>query len=194
MSGATAGRKRYCTIGHSTRSVAERAGLLREAGADCIVDVRSISRSRTNPQFNADVFPATLAAEGLGYHRIAELGGLRKRRKGGTSSPNAFWENLSFRNHADYSGTAEFRAGLEALRKLAPQHRPAIMCAEALWWRCHRRIIADYLLAGGAEVRHILGHGKIEPAHMTESAVQQPDGRLIYPAPASSSAARTHTA
>ena len=123
-----------------------------------------------------------LAAEKLGYCRIAELGGLRKRRKGGATSPNAYWENLSFRNYADYAATAEFRSGLAALRKLAAQHRPAIMCAEAVWWRCHRRIIADYLLAAGADVRHILAHGKIEPAHMTESAVLQPDGSLIYPA------------
>jgi len=182
MSGATAARERYFTIGHSTRSVAELAELLREAGADCIVDVRSIPRSRTNPQFNAGNFPATLAAEGLGYCRIAELGGLRKRRKSRECSPNAYWENLSFRNYADYTGTAEFRSGLEALRNLASQHRPAIMCAETLWWRCHRRIITDYLLAAGADVHHILAHRKIEPAHMTESAVRQPDGTLIYPA------------
>jgi uncharacterized protein (DUF488 family) len=182
MGAATAGNERYFTIGHSSRSVAEIAKLLREAGADCIVDVRTVPRSRTNPQFNADVFPASLAAQGLGYYPIAELGGLRKRRKSGEPSPNAYWENLSFRNYADYAGTEEFHNGLEKLRTLAVQHRPAIMCAEAVWWRCHRRIIADYLLAAGADVRHILTHGKIEPAHMTESAVSQPDGGLIYPA------------
>lgn len=182
MCAATQRKARYFTIGHSTRSVAELADLLRESGADCIVDVRSIPRSRTNPQFNADIFPASLAAEGLGYCRIGELGGLRKRNKTGESSPNAYWENLSFRNYADYTGTEEFRSGLEKLRKLAVRHRPAIMCAEAVWWRCHRRIIADYLLAEGADVRHILAHGKIELAHMTESAVPQPDGILIYPA------------
>jgi len=181
MCAAIAGKEQYFTIGHSTRSVAELVELLREAGADCVVDVRSIPRSRTNPQFNAATLPAALTAEKLGYCRIAELGGLRKRRKDGESSPNSYWENLSFRNYADYTGTAEFRSGLAALRKLAAQHRPAIMCAEAVWWRCHRRIIADYLLAAGAEVRHILAHGKIEPAHMTDSAVLQPDGTLIYP-------------
>jgi|SRR5690242_2618671 uncharacterized protein (DUF488 family) len=182
MGAAIAGKERYFTIGHSSRSVAQMAELLREAGADCIVDVRSIPRSRTNPQFNADVFPASLAAEGLDYYRIAELGGLRKRPKSGDPSPNEYWANLSFRNYADYAGTEEFHNGLEKLRTLAVQHRPAIMCAEAVWWRCHRRIIADYLLAAGADVRHILTHGKIEPAHMTESAVSQPDGSLIYSA------------
>jgi hypothetical protein len=100
MGAETAGNERYFTIGHSSRSVAQMAELLREAGADCIVDVRSIPRSRTNPQFNADVFPASLAAEGLDYYRIAELGGLRKRPKSGDPSPNAYWANLSFRNSA----------------------------------------------------------------------------------------------
>ena len=128
MGAATAGNERYFTIGHSSRSVAEMAELLREAGADCIVDVRTVPRSRTNPQFNADVFPASLAAEGLGYYQIAELGGLRKRRKSGEPSPNAYWENLSFRNYADYAGTEEFHNGLEKLRTLAVQHHPAIMC------------------------------------------------------------------
>jgi uncharacterized protein (DUF488 family) len=182
MSASTAAGEQYFTIGHSTRSVDELVGLLREAGADCIADVRSIPRSRTNPQFNEDVLSAALAAHGLGYRRIAGLGGLRKRRKGAEASPNTYWENSSFRNYADYAGTPEFRAGLEELRALAAHHRPAIMCAEAVWWRCHRRIIADYLLMLGADVRHVLGHGKIEPARVTESAVSQRDGTLIYPA------------
>ena len=111
------------------------------------------------------------------------MGGLRKRRKSGEPSPNAYWENLSFRNYADYAGTEEFHNGLEKLRTLGVQHRPAIMCAEAVWWRCHhRRIIADYLLAAGADVRHILTHDKIEPAHMTEFGSVAAGRRLIYPA------------
>ncbi|MDA8050848.1 MAG: DUF488 domain-containing protein [Rhodospirillales bacterium] len=177
MPDSTTACEHFFTIGHSTRSISELAGLLHEAGADCIADVRSVPRSRTNPQFNEDTLPAALAAEGLHYRRIAALGGWRKPAG---PSPNTYWENSGFRNYADYAGTAAFRSGLQELRTLAHHHRPAIMCAEAVWWRCHRRIIADYLLAAGADVRHILGHGKIEPARMTKAAVKQPDGTLIY--------------
>lgn len=182
MASTSTAKERSLTIGHSTRSVEELAELLRETGADCIVDVRSIPRSRTNPQFNADTLSVALAAQRLNYHRIAALGGLRHRRKTAGPSPNTFWQNLSFRNYADYAATADFRAGLRELRALATGHRPAIMCAEAVWWRCHRRIIADYLLTAGADVRHIMGHSKVEPAHITELAVQHEDGTLVYPA------------
>ena len=171
----------YYTIGHSTRSVGELAGLLREAGADLVADVRTVPRSRTNPQFNADTLPAALAAEGEGYRHLARLGGLRGRRKGAAPSPNGFWQNASFRNYADYALTAEFRAGLDELRGLAGPHTCAIMCAEAVWWRCHRRIIADYLLAAGEPVLHIMGRGHIVPASMTPGAQPQADGTILYP-------------
>ncbi|MGH7156446.1 MAG: DUF488 family protein, partial [Acetobacteraceae bacterium] len=172
----------YLTIGHSTRSVAELAQLVLDAHGDIVVDVRTIPRSRTNPQFNADTLPESLRRFGIGYRHIARLGGLRGHRKGSGPSPNGFWENASFRNYADYAATSPFRAGLEELRSLAEQQRPAIMCAEAVWWRCHRRIITDYLLIGGDEVYHIMGHGRIEPARLTPGAVPQPDGTVIYPA------------
>ena len=171
----------YFTIGHSTRSVPELADLLREAGADLVVDVRTVPRSRTNPQFNADALPAALAAHGIGYRHIRTLGGLRGRRQGQAPSRNTFWENQSFRNYADHAATPEFREGLAELRDLGRAHRCAVMCAEAVWWRCHRRIIADHLLAAGDEVRHIMGPGKVEPARLTPAAVREPDGTLVYP-------------
>lgn len=169
-----------CTIGHSTRALPELVSLLREFGIDLLVNVRSVPRSRTNPQFNADTLPAALAADGIGYRAIAQLGGRRGRRKGQAPSPNTFWENDSFRHYADYAMTQPFRDGLAELRDLAAANACAIMCAEAVWWRCHRRIIADYLLAAGDEVLHIMGPGRIEPARMTPAAARLPDGSLSY--------------
>lgn len=168
------------TIGHSNRSVAELIALLGEAAADLLADVRAFPRSRTNPQFNGPALQQDLAAAGMAYRYMPALGGRRHGRKG--SSPNTLWRNESFRAYADYAGTAEFRAGLEELSALAGGHRCAIMCAEAVWWRCHRRIIADYLLAGGFEVVHILGAGKLTPATPTPGVQRAPDGGLVYPA------------
>jgi uncharacterized protein (DUF488 family) len=173
----------YFTIGHSTRGLDEFVALLREAGCGLVADVRTVPRSRTNPQFNADSLPDQLADAGIGYRHLARLGGLRGRRKGTPASPNGFWENASFRNYADYAMTPEFRAGLTELRALAGERTCAIMCAEAVWWRCHRRIITDYLLVEGQDVRHILGAGHIDPATMTPAARPQPDGTILYPPP-----------
>ena len=170
------------TIGHSTRECAELTALLGEVGIDLLADVRSVPRSRTNPQFNADALPGALAATGIDYRHLPALGGLRGRRKDGAPSPNALWRNDAFRNYADYAATGPFRAGLDELTALSRDHRCAIMCAEAVWWRCHRRIIADYLLADGIEVAHIMGPRKIEPATLTPGARRLPDGALLYPA------------
>lgn len=175
----------FFTIGHSTRSVTEFAGLLQHAGAGLVIDVRSIPRSRTNPQFNADTFPVSLTAWQIGYRYVPELGGLRGRRKNPEPSPNTYWDNLSFRNYADYSATTPFRAGLAGLRDLGRTHVCAIMCAEAVWWRCHRRIITDYLISEGERVFHIMGAGKVVPATLNAAAIRQPDGTLVYPAAAS---------
>lgn len=174
---------KWFTIGHSTRTLDEFVSLLREAGADMVVDVRTIPRSRANPQFNADALLGALAHVGIRYRHVAELGGLRRHRKRDGPSPNGFWENASFRNYADYAMTAEFRAGLAELRSFNAGHTCALMCAEAVWWRCHRRIIADYLIAAGEPVVHILGHGHLDPASMTPGARRQKDGTLIYPSP-----------
>jgi uncharacterized protein (DUF488 family) len=169
------------TIGHSTRTVDELVSLLRQADVTTLVDVRSIPRSRAMPQFNIDTLPAALAAAGIRYEHLRALGGRRHHRKGAPPSLNTYWRVPAFRNYADYAETAEFRAGLDALRKLARDARCAIMCAEAVWWRCHRRIIADYLLAAGIAVEHIMGPGQIVPATLTPGAAVQPDGTLRYP-------------
>ncbi len=170
----------FFTIGHSTRSVDELAGLLQQVGAGLVIDVRSIPRSRTNPQFNADTLPASMAAWQISYRHLRELGGLRGHRKDEGLSPNTYWENLSFRNYADYTATAAFRAGLAELSDLAHTQVCAIMCAEAVWWRCHRRIITDYLISEGGRVFHIMGAGKVEPAILNAAAVRQHDATLVY--------------
>jgi uncharacterized protein (DUF488 family) len=170
------------TIGHSTRPLPEFMQLLRKAQIELLVDVRAVPRSRTNPQFNIDALPAALAAVGIGYVHLSALGGLRHRRKTASPSPNALWQNTSFRNYADYAGTRAFRLGVEELEALASTKRCAIMCAEALWWRCHRRIIADHLLVHGIPVAHIMGPDKIVAAKVTPGAEVLPDGRLVYPA------------
>ena len=174
----------FFTIGHSTRTIEEFVGLLNGAGVRLVVDVRTVPRSRTNPQYNRDELPATLAEFQIGYEHIAALGGLRGHKREMPEATNAFWQNRSFHNYADYAMSAEFRAGLARLRELGHSTSCAIMCAEAVWWRCHRRIIADYLIAAGEEVFHIMGDGRIEPARMTDGARPAADGVLTYPAAA----------
>lgn len=142
--------------------------------------MRSVPRSRTNPQFNIDAIADPLASAGIGYRHLKALGGLRHSVKDAPPSPNRLWRNPAFRNFADYAATAEFRAGLEELLALARNHRCAMMCAEAVWWRCHRRIIADYLLAAGIPVMHIMGEGRLEKASLTPGAEPLPDGRILY--------------
>jgi uncharacterized protein (DUF488 family) len=168
------------TVGHSTRPLADFLALLAENGVSLVADVRTVPRSRTNPQFNAATLPAALAAAGIRYRHLVALGGLRKRQPG--ESPNGGWRNESFRNYADYALSPGFRAGFDELRALAKTDTVAIMCAEAVWWRCHRRIIADYLLAAGEEVAHILGAGRAEPARLTPGYVITPEGGVLYPA------------
>ncbi|UVK49559.1 DUF488 domain-containing protein (plasmid) [Mesorhizobium sp. AR07] len=172
----------FFTIGHSTRTVAEFIDLLRESQADFVIDVRSMPRSRTNPQFNGESLPATLASWQIGYEHIASLGGHRGRARNVEGSPNAYWRVRGFLNYADYALTEPFATGLARLRKLGFQHSCAIMCAEAVWWRCHRRLIADYLLAAGDRVVHILGPSHVDEAQLTPSAVVRDNGTVIYPA------------
>jgi uncharacterized protein (DUF488 family) len=156
--------------------------LLRAGGVQSVVDIRSVPRSRTNPDYNLDVLPEALAPFQIDHIRIAELGGLRKRSKLIPPEINGFWVNPSFHNYADYALSEEFRRGLAELRSLASERRTAIMCAEAVWWRCHRRIVADYLLAEGDGVFHLMGENRVEPARMTEAALRAEDG-LHYPRP-----------
>jgi uncharacterized protein (DUF488 family) len=171
----------FFTIGHSTRPVAELAELLTAAEVGLLVDVRTVPRSRTNRQFNKDVLPAALAPAGIDYEHIPALGGLRGKKTGVPPAVNAFWTNQSFHNYADYAMGEAFRAGLAQLRARGRARRCAIMCAETLWWRCHRRIIADYLLSAGETVFHILGAGQVARHHLTPAATPGPDGTLVYP-------------
>jgi len=168
------------TIGHSTRAIGDFIGLLSQAGVNLIADVRSIPGSRTNPQFNTDELAASLEGAGIGYVHLRALGGRRRRPAGAAASPNLLWRNESFRNYADYALTDEFRTGLNELESLASRQCCAIMCSEAVWWRCHRRIITDYLLTDGVQVAHIMGPAKIDPATLTPGAKQRSDGKLVY--------------
>lgn len=172
----------FFTIGHSTRPITEFIELLREAGIELLIDIRTVPRSRRNPQFNAEALAKALGDHQIGYHRTAALGGLRGKSRNVPPDVNAFWTNESFHNYADYAMTEPFRSGLAELRELGCEKRCALMCAEALWWRCHRRIVADYLLAAGETVFHILRAGHVEKAAMTPSAQLGPNGVLTYPA------------
>jgi len=175
----------FFTIGHSTRSIPEFVELLREVQIELVVDVRTVPRSRTNPQFNQNTLPTTLSEFGIHYEHVAQLGGLRPKSSAVPPSLNDFWRNASFHNYADYATSNEFKSGLKRLRELGHVRRSAVMCAEAIWWRCHRRIIADYLLIAGEEVFHILGPNRTDRAQLTSAAKLDLPEALIYPADAS---------
>jgi len=172
----------FFTIGHSTRAVSQFVDLLQASQIELVVDVRHIPRSRTNPQFNRETLADDLGTVQIGYAHVAALGGLRNRSSRVDISPNLFWDNLSFRNYADYAMTQEFHQGLTQLRDCGHDRCTAVMCAEAVWWRCHRRIIADYLICAGEDVFHILRTNLIDQARLTPGAIPQPDGIIIYPA------------
>ncbi len=172
------------TIGHSTRTLEALIAALTNAGVACVADVRRFPRSRRHPHFNIEALAQALPEAGIAYRHFEALGGRRNGAKDAAAaqSPNDLWREAPFRAYADYAATPEFRDALGALRDLAKTKTVAVMCAEAVWWRCHRRIIADYLLAGGAEVMHIMDKGKLEPARLTEGAVPRPDGAVRYAA------------
>lgn len=172
----------FFTIGHSNRSLQDFIALLQEARVGCLVDIRKLPGSRAQPQFNADCLSAALAGQDIAYLHLAALGGLRGKTAGVPPERNGLWRNASFHRYADYAGTPEFRAGLEQLLALGQGGRCALMCAEVLWWRCHRRIVADYLLARGETVFHIMGPGKLDAARLTQGAVVEQDGTVRYPA------------
>jgi uncharacterized protein (DUF488 family) len=169
------------TVGHSRRSFDELVDILRSAQVTRLVDIRSIPRSRTNPQFNRDVLPEALAAVDIAYTHSEALGGRRGKSKVASSS-NSGWQVQAFRNYADYATTPTFRAGLRELLALAACETCAIMCAEAVWWRCHRRIVTDYVLAHGMPVVHLLSATKHEPATLTPFARVETKGRVSYDA------------
>ncbi|WP_066454451.1 DUF488 domain-containing protein [Castellaniella caeni] len=169
------------TIGHSTHDIPAFAQLLAQAGIQRLIDIRTVPRSRKNPQFNRDALPQSLAAYHIDYEHIEALGGLRGKSKTVAPEVNGFWENDSFHHYADYALTDGFRQGLETLLTRAQAQRCAIMCSEAVWWRCHRRIVADYLIARGVPVFHIMGPGHVDAASLTRGAVVQDDATVLYP-------------
>jgi uncharacterized protein (DUF488 family) len=171
----------FFTIGHSTRPLGEFIALLAPNEVGRVVDVRTVPRSRTNPQYDKATLPRALAEAGIAYEHMAELGGLRPRSRDVAPEVNGFWENASFHNYADYAMGPAFHGGLERLLRLGRDSRCAIMCAESVWWRCHRRIITDYLLAAGEGVFHIVSSDVPEPARITPEAVPRPGGVLVYP-------------
>lgn len=165
------------TIGHSTRPVNEFIDLLRAQGITQLVDIRTIPKSRHNPQYAGEALAESLTAAGIRYVYLKALGGLRSSRK---DSPNEGWRNKSFRNYADHMQTEVFQDGLAELIQLAEQAPTAIMCAEAVPWRCHRSLVADALLIRGIEVFDIINPGKTSPQKLTSFAVV--DGTTItYP-------------
>jgi hypothetical protein len=165
------------TIGHSTRTWKDFLDLLRAHRVKRVIDVRSIPRSRRNPQFNRETLATKLRAARIGYVHLRKLGGLRHARR---DSPNMGWRNASFRGFADYMQTSEFDAGLQRLIKLARQKRSALMCAEAVPWRCHRSLIADALIVRGVRVEHIMSE-KRSRAHSLTSFGRVRHNRVTYP-------------
>jgi uncharacterized protein (DUF488 family) len=158
------------TVGHSILSIENFLGSLSSFNIKLLADVRSFPGSRRYPHFNKENLSAALSDAGIRYEHLRELGGRRRPRPG---SLNMVWRNESFRGYADYMETKEFRAGVERLIELA------IMCSEAVWWRCHRSMISDYLKVKGTDVTHIMGEGKAEP-HPFTSVARVVDGELSY--------------
>lgn len=174
---------RILTVGHSTHPIEEFLELLRAAGVTQLVDIRTLPGSRHNPQFDAEDLAPSLEAAGIPYLREKRLGGLRRASHDVPPEVNALWRNQSFHRYADYALSESFAEGLAHLIGLAaPPHLPVIMCSEAVWWRCHRRIVADYLLARDVPVAHVMPDGRLEPATLTPGARPEPDGTIAYQA------------
>ncbi len=167
------------TIGHSTRPIEDFVALLKEHAIELVADVRTAPGSRRHPQFGAESLRASLAREGIGYRHLRSLGGLRRPA---AESPNTGWRNASFRGYADYMQSAEFGDALETLIALAAEQRTAVMCAEAVPWRCHRSLIGDALLVRGIEVVDILGPKQTRPHTLTPFAVVE-GTHITYPPP-----------
>ena len=172
----------FFTIGHSTRSIPDFVDLLRAGNVGMVVDIRTVPRSRTNPQYNEDALGPALAPYQIGHTRIAALGGLRGREREVPPGVNGWWDNRSFHNYADHALSEDFRRGLDELVALGRERRAAIMCSEAVWWRCHRRLVADWLLARGEQVFHLMAPARVEPAKLTPGARIGEGAVVTYPA------------
>jgi uncharacterized protein (DUF488 family) len=170
------------SVGHSTHSATEFVDILRSAGIARLADIRGFPRSQANPQFNMEVLPATLAAAGVRYVHLPALGGRRPRSTCIDPQINAGWQHQAFHNYADYAMTPAFLAGFSTLLEFALGEPTAMMCAEAMWWQCHRRIVADYALARGTPVVHLFTVGKAEAASLTPFAIIDANSGVSYPA------------
>lgn len=177
MAAAAASSGTLLTVGHGALPPGALEALLRGAGLEALVDVRIAPGSRRHPHFARAVLEQSLPEAGIAYRWDPRLGGRRRPRP---DSPNTGLRNDSFRGYADHMRGPEFAAALEELADDARSRPLAIMCSEQLWWRCHRRLVADYLLSEGVPVGHIMGPGKIEPARLTPGAQPQPDGTILY--------------
>ena len=170
----------FYTIGLSTRTIEAFVHLLHTADVLVVADIRAIPRSRNNPQYNKDELPGTLNSFQIDYAHIPELGGRRNKTKTAPDERNGFWDNRSFQNYADYALTPAFQDGLSKLIALGRKQTCAMMCSEAVWWRCHRRIVSDHLLARGETVFHLMGTDKIDMATLTKGALVL-DRSVTYP-------------
>lgn len=168
----------FYSIGHSSRSIDEFLAALETYGIDLVVDIRSLPGSDRHPQFDQETLADTLEDHDIDYRYLEALGGRRSSDR--ANSPNAAWENDSFRAYADYALSAEFERALEELIELGEKYTPAIMCAEAVYWRCHRRIVADWLIARGQEVVDIFGPNRANEHELTRFAVAD-GGEVRYP-------------
>ncbi len=175
-------RAELFTVGHSDLPIDDFLALLRTHGIRAVADVRRFPGSRRHPQFGRDALRDGLAGEGIGYEWVEALGG-RRRTRPGVPSPNGALTSASFRAYADYMQTEEFRAAAARLLDRARERPTTVMCAEKLFWRCHRRLISDYLTAQGAAVVHLLGEGKTVAHTLSPEAVVTPDRRVEYPPP-----------
>lgn len=171
----------FFTVGHSDRSIDEFITILRSAEIEGVVDVRKLPGSQRHPQFDEDSLRRSLGAAGIRLDRSTELGGRRPVSKDVPPETNGFWQNRSFHNYADHALSDEFAAGMDRLLSLGRERRTTVMCSEAVWWRCHRRIISDHLLARGEEVLHLMGDDRQQPAELTDGAVAHA-GSVVYPA------------
>ena len=172
---------RIWTIGHSTRTADEFLELLRVHAIGGLADVRTIPRSRRHPHFGREALDARLKAEGIEYRHFAELGGLRKPRR---ESPNGAWRNESFRGYADHMMAPQFDSAVDDLLQFGEQRNVAVMCAEAVWWQCHRMLLSDALVARGVDVQHIMslrGSSALQPHRLTSFAQIRSAGRVWYP-------------
>lgn len=169
------------TIGHSTKTIAEFVRLLEVGEVRRVIDIRKVPHSRTNPQFNQDLLGQNLKPYGIDYTYLPKLGGLRRRSKDVPREINGLWRNQSFHNYADYALGKCFREGLQELLIFEEAEHCATMCSEAVWWRCHRRIVADYLIAQGKDVFHLMNDDQVEPAFLTEGAVVLGRWEVVYP-------------